>query len=91
MEETQNLIARARKSYRTLDGVIVVSPRLVKDLADALEARPSTQAAALKEAKDMVEELRIEDELADGFRSRNGDPTLQDAIAALSNLIVALS
>jgi len=32
-----DLIARARKSYRSLDGVVVVSPRLLADLADALE------------------------------------------------------
>ena len=35
------LIARARKSYRSLDGVVVVSPHLIKDLADALESIPA--------------------------------------------------
>jgi len=34
----EELIARARKSYRSLDGVVVVSPQLLSDLADALEA-----------------------------------------------------
>lgn len=33
-----DLIARARKSYRTLDGIVCVSPRLLADLADELEA-----------------------------------------------------
>lgn len=47
-------------------------------------------AAARKRAEDAVDELRIEDELADGFRSRNGDLTLQDAITALNTLITAL-
>ena len=46
--------------------------------------------AARKRAEDAVDELRIEDELADGFRSRNGDLTLQDAITALNALLAAL-
>ena len=50
------LIARARKSYRSLNGVIVVSPTLVADLADALEAAETTVA------EDMIYMLRIEAE-----------------------------
>lgn len=38
MSEHVELIARARKSDRNLSGVIVVSPKLVAELADALEA-----------------------------------------------------
>lgn len=37
-DDTTALRHRAKKSYRSLDGVVVVSPRLIADLVDALEA-----------------------------------------------------
>lgn len=33
-----DLVSRLRKAYRSLDGVVVVSPRLLAEAADALEA-----------------------------------------------------
>lgn len=47
-------------------------------------------AEVRKLAEDALYELRIEDELADGFRSRNGDLTLQVAISALNATLGAL-
>lgn len=39
MTDLVKLIARTRGSYRTLHGVVVVSPVLLKQLADELEKR----------------------------------------------------
>lgn len=42
MTEDQNkkiddLLRRARKSYRSLDGLIAISPKLIKELTDMIE------------------------------------------------------
>lgn len=37
-KHARELIDRLRKSFRSLDGVVVVSPRLLAEVADALEA-----------------------------------------------------